>query len=194
MARRMAGDDGGEADLGRDVEGASIIPVERVQSRILVLRGQKVILDTDLARLYGVTTKRLNEQVRRNVRRFPSDFVFQLTVEEKAEVVANCDHLQRLKFSAALPYAFTEHGAIMAASVLNSERAVQASVFVVRAFVRLKQMLKPYKELMARLEQLEQRVGDHDREIAAIVEAIRLLMPPPDEPKEPFGFRRAKRN
>jgi hypothetical protein len=96
------------------------------------------MLDTDLARLYGVSTKRLNEQVKRNRDRFPDDFMFQLTPDEKAEVVANCDHLQRLKFSPALPYAFTEHGAIMVASVLNTSRAIEVSVYVVRAFVKLR--------------------------------------------------------
>jgi len=94
--------------------------------------GQKVILDADLAKLYGVTTKRLNQQVKRNRERFPEDFMFQLTTEEKAEVVANCDHLSRLKFSPASPYAFTEHGAVMAASVLNTPRAIEVSIFVVR--------------------------------------------------------------
>jgi hypothetical protein len=99
-----------------------------IESVIHTVRGEKVILDTDLAHLYGVTTKRLNEQVKRNLRRFPPDFMFRLTVKEKAEVVANCDHLQKLKFSPSLPYAFTEHGALMAANVLNSPRAVEMSV------------------------------------------------------------------
>ncbi len=107
----------------------SIVPVERVEKTILLIRSQKVILDADLARLYGVTTKRLNEQVKRNRDRFPADFMFQLSAEEKAEVVANCDHLSNLKFSKALPFAFTEHGAIMAASVLNTPQAVEASIF-----------------------------------------------------------------
>jgi len=181
-------------DAIQNAEATSIVPVEHVQSRILLIRGQKVILDADLAALYGVPTKRLNEQVKRNLQRFPADFIFQLTSDEKAEVVANCDHLHRFKYSPNLPYAFTEHGAIMAASVLNSERAVQASVFVVRAFVRLKQMLAPYKELAAKLDRLEQKVRDHDKDIVAIVDAIRLLMPPPEEPERPFGFRRAKKN
>jgi len=108
---------------------------------ILIIRGQRVMLDSDLARLYGVSTKRLNEQVKRNRNRFPADFMFRLTAEEKMEVVANCDHLRRIKFSAVLPYAFTEHGAVMLASVLNSYVAVQASVQVVRAFVRLRKIL-----------------------------------------------------
>ena len=137
----------------------------------------------------------LNEQVKRNSRRFPADFMFQLAKEEKAEVVANCDHLDKLKFSPVLPYAFTEHGAIMAASVLNSERAIQTSVFVVRAFVRLRHMLGSNAKLAARLRRLEKAVDNHDHEIVAIVDTIRLLMPPPEEPpKEPFGFRRAKKN
>src|SRR6187399_2836946 len=102
-----------------------IIPFERIQNSILNLRGQKVMLDRDLAVLYGVETKRLNEQVKRNINRFPLDFMFQLTVKEKNWVVANCDHLQALKFSSMMPYAFTEHGAVMLASILNSDVAVQ---------------------------------------------------------------------
>jgi hypothetical protein len=173
----------------------SIMPVEQVQTRILTIRGRRVILDADLADLYGVPTKRLNEQVKRNIRRFPPDFMFQLVEQEKGEVVANCDHLRRLKFSPNLPYAFTEHGAIMAASVLNSDHAVQTSVFVVRAFVQLRRMLVPYRELMIRLEHPEKAVRNHDEQIVAIVDAIRLLMPPPEEPpKEPFGFRRVRKD
>lgn len=171
----------------------SIVLLEQVQSKILYIRGEKVILDSDLAALYGVPTKRLNEQVKRNHERFPSDFMFQLTKAEKDEVVANCDHLKKLKFSPVLPYAFTEHGAIMAASVLNSERAVQASIYVVRAFVKLRQMLAPYKELTGKLDQLENKLHKHDKQIIAIVQAIKLLMPSTeDKPKEPFGFHKKK--
>ena len=171
-------------------KGGSIIPVERVESWILLIRGEKVILDSDLSELYGVTTKRLNEQVKRNKDRFPADFMFQLTKREKEEVVANCDHLKKLKFSPALPYAFTEHGAIMAATVLNSKRAVAASIFVVRAFVKLRQLLAPYKEIMKKLQQLEKKLQTHDKQIIEVVKAIRLLMPPPEtKPKQPFGFR-----
>ncbi len=171
----------------------SIVLVEQVQNKILFLRGEKVILDSDLAALYGVPTKRLNEQIKRNQERFPPDFMFQLTKAEKDEVVANCDHLQKLKFSPVLPYAFTEHGAIMAASVLNSERAVQTSIYVVRAFVKLRQMLAPYKELMVKLDQLEKKLQTHDKQIITIVQAIKLLMPPPeDKPKGTFGFHKKK--
>jgi hypothetical protein len=115
------------------------------------------MLDADLAALYGVSTKRLNEQVRRNKDRFPGDFVFKLTAGEKAEVVAKCDHLAKLKFSPVLPHAFTEHGAVMLASVLNSKIAVEASIQVVRAFVRLRQMLATHKDLAAKLAELQSR-------------------------------------
>jgi hypothetical protein len=110
------------------------------------------MLDHDLAELYGVSTKRLNEQVKRNSERFPDDFMFPLNLHEKAEVVANCDHLSRLRFSPVLPYVFTEHGAIMAANVLNSRQAVQASVFVVRPFIQLRQMRATHRELASKLE------------------------------------------
>jgi hypothetical protein len=103
----------------------AIVPVDRIESSILLIRSHRVMLDSDLAELYQVSTKRLNEQIKRNKRRFPHDFMFKLTAMEKAEVVANCDHLRRLKFSPALPYAFTEHGAIMVVSVLNSPRAIE---------------------------------------------------------------------
>ncbi|MBK5102463.1 MAG: ORF6N domain-containing protein, partial [Desulfobacteraceae bacterium] len=150
-----------------------------------LIHGQKVILDADLAKLYGVTTKRLNQQVKRNRDRFPEDFMFQLTTEEKAEVVANCDHLSRLKFSPAFPYAFTEHGAIMAASVLNTPRAIEASIFVVRAFVKLREMLATHKELERKLIPLEET---YDEQFKVVFEAIRALMSPPEKPRKPIGF------
>ena len=165
-----------------------------------MIRGQKVMLDADLAELDGVTTKRLNEQVKRNRARFPTDFMFQLTAEEKAEVVANCDHLARLKFSPALPHVFTEHGAIMAASVLNTPRAVAMSVFVVRAFVRLREILASNKELAKRLDELEQTTEamglQHDSfarntraQLKQVFDAIRELMTPPEpQKKRPIGF------
>ncbi|MDP2277796.1 MAG: ORF6N domain-containing protein [Nitrospirota bacterium] len=168
----------------------SIIPVEKIENSIIIIRGEKIMLDADLAILYGVSTKRLNEQVKRNIDRFPEDFMFQLTENEKAEVVANCDHLKRLKFSPNLPYAFTEHGAIMLASVLNSPIAVQASIQVVRAFVKLRQMLSSNKELAHKLMLLENRIEKHDGEIKAIFNAIRQLMAPPATKSTKIGFRR----
>jgi hypothetical protein len=165
-----------------------LMPIERVEDTILSIRGHKAILDADLARLYGVTTKRLNEQVKRNRDRFPEDFMFRLTTKEKAEVVANCDHLSTLKYSAALPHVFTEHGAIMAATVLNTSRAIEASIFVVRAFVRLRQMAATHKELARKLSELEQHLRDHDQQIEAIFEAIRQLMSPPESSRKKIGF------
>jgi hypothetical protein len=144
------------------------------------------MIDADLAELYGVPTKRLNEQVRRNAGRFPKDFCFQLSTAEKTEVVANCDHLARLRFSPSLPYAFTEHGAIMAANVLNSPRAVEMSVLVVRAFVRLREMIASHKDLVKRLDELEER---YDEQFKVVFDAIRQLMaPPPAKPKRKIGF------
>jgi len=127
------------------IDNKLLVPVERVEKTILLVRGKKVILDADLAKLYGVTTKRLNQQVKRNSDRFPEDFMFRLTQKEKNKVVANCNHLSNLRFSPALPHAFTEHGAIMAASVLNTPRAIESSIFVVRAFVRLRQIMATLK-------------------------------------------------
>ena len=167
-----------------------VVSSERVENVILRIRREKVILDADLAELYGVKTKRLNEQVKRNKDRFPEDFMFQLTEDEKNEVVANCDHLSRLRFSPTLPFAFTEHGTIMAASVLNSPRAVEMSIFVVRAFVRLRSFLASQKELAVKVADLERKLTTHDKQIIAIIDAIKQLMAPPPVPKKyPIGFR-----
>ena len=146
------------------------------------------MIDSDLASIYGVTTKRLNEQVKRNLNRFPQDFMFQLSDQEKSEVVANCDHLERLKFSPVLPYAFTEHGAIMAATILNSPRAVQTSVYVVRAFVRLREFLATHKELAIKVAELEKKLGSHDRQIMEIIQVIKQLMASPPKKPKPIGF------
>lgn len=166
-----------------------IIPAERIEQTILEFQGQKVIIDADLASIYGTTTKRLNEQVRRNISRFLQDFEFQLTDKEKSDVVANFDHLANLKFSPHLPLAFTEHGALMAASVLNTERAVQVSVFVVRAFVKIRELVATHKQLAIKLSELEQKVGAHDRAIMDLVQTIRRLMEsPPSETRRRIGF------
>jgi len=164
------------------------IHTRKIHKRILLVQGFKVILDYDLARLYGVSTKRLNEQVKRNRTRFPADFMFQLTLKEKKEVVANCDHLQKLKYSPVRPYAFTEHGTIMAASILNTKRAVEVSVFVVRAFVILREMLIRDKALACKIMDLERKIEKHDNEIQSILEAIRQFMAPAEKPKRKIGF------
>ncbi len=161
----------------------AVVKIGRIQQRILLIRGVKVMVDADMAEAYGVTTRRLNEQVRRNRGRFPEDFMFQLTAEEKAEVVANCDHLEKLKFSKALPLVFTEHGAIMAASVLNSPEAVEVSVFVVRAFVQLRETIAGHKELAHKISQLDRKLSGHDDQILVLVEAIKQLMDPKPPPK-----------
>ena len=163
-----------------------------ISSRILVLRGQRVLLDTDLAALYGVPTKVLNQAVRRHNERFPADFSFRLNDVEKSEVVTICDHLVRIKYSSVRPLAFTEHGAIMAATVLNSPRAVEMSVYVVRAFVKLRQVLAANEELAHKLEALEKSVATLDadtrKQFKEVYRAIRALMTPPVAKSRPIGF------
>jgi len=173
---------------------SEIIPLEPIQSHILVLRGVRVILDADLARLYGVPTKRLNEQVKRNAKKFPEDFMFQLIPEEKAEVVAKCDHLKNLRFAKSLPYAFTEHGAIQAANILNSDAAAEMSVHVVRAFIQLRQMVVNHKAIASKLAELDARIGQHDEQLAAVVEALRqLTMPDRPRHRRKIGFHQGNR-
>jgi hypothetical protein len=168
----------------------ALIMVDSIASVILPLRGQRVILDRDLAELYGVDTRTLNQAVKRNVERFPADFLFQLTANEQTMLSSGFAHLRRLRFSRTPPYAFTEHGAIMAASVLSSPRAVEVSVLVVRAFVKLRELLFTHKELAKKFSQLEARLANHDEAIQQLLLAIRELMePPPPPPRRPIGFR-----
>lgn len=171
--------------LGKTTMSKEITPVEPM---ILLIRGQKVIIDADLARLYGVTTKRLNEQVKRNKYRFPSDFLFQLTKEEKMELVANCDQFKMLKHTNALPSAFTEHGAIMAATILNSENAIEMSLFVVRAFVKMREILILNKEISKKINELERRVDSNDSQIQTLFQAIQQLIEPQKKPIRRIGF------
>jgi len=173
------------------VEGAhALVPVERIERSILLIRGRRVILDSDLALLFGVSTRDLNKAVSRNRVRFPDDFMFQLTKEEFGNL--------KFQFGTSswggtrkVPRAFTEHGAIMTATTLNSPRAVQASVYVVRAFVKLKAMLTEHRELAAKVAELERKFATHDMAIRDIVDAIkRLAVLPPPEPERPrIGFR-----
>ena len=180
----------------------SLVPIEAIAQSIMLLRGQNVILDADLARLYGVTTTRLNQQVRRNLDRFPSDFMFQLAREELQSLMLQnatsngMDQGNLISQNATssrggrrkLPLAFTEHDAVMAASVLNTPRAVEISVYVVRAFIRLRELLFTHAELRERLAELESRLDVHDQEIAALVDAIRQLLTSPDNTRR-IGFR-----
>jgi hypothetical protein len=165
-----------------------LIPVEHLDRAILMIRGQRVVLDADLAALFGVSTRALNQAIKRNLDRFPADFLFKLTDEEKTEVVTNCDHLSSLRFSRQLPYAFTEHGAVMAATVLNSKRAAEVSVFVVRAFVRMRQLLAGHRELALKLAELERHVAAHDTSIRSLVSAIRQLLQPQAPKRRRIGF------
>ena len=180
-----------------------LLPIEAITQRIFVIRGQKVLLDSDLAQLYGVQTKVLNQAVKRNVERFPADFMFQLTADEKKKVVTTCDHLSKLKFSRALPFAFTEHGAIQASNVLASTRAAEMGVYVVRAFVKLRALASSHQELAKRLEELEEKSEalalKHDAfahntrmQLKQIFLTIRALMTPPEPSKQPIGFVRTE--
>ncbi len=162
----------------------SIVPVGKIENRILLIRSEKVIIDADLAEFYAVPTKRLNEQVKRNANRFPGDFMFKLTKDEKAEVVANCDHLEKIKYSKTLPFVFTEHGAVMAASVLNTPRAMEVSVFIVRAFISLRRFISNQKELQQKLSEIEKRLTDHDEQIVELVNLIKQLLNPELPPKK----------
>lgn len=165
-----------------------LVQIESIEQKILFIRKQKVMIDADVAAVYGVSTKVLNQAVKRNKNRFPSDFMFNLTPEEKYKVVTNCDHLRLLKYSSSLPYAFTEHGSIMLASVLNSSKAVESSIYVVRAFVRLREFISSDKEISKKLEDLERKYESHDHQIKAVFDAIRRLMEPPKKKRYRVGF------
>jgi len=165
-----------------------LIPIEEVEAKIKLIRGQRVILDSDLAQLYGVSTKRLNEQVSRNIERFPSDFMFQLNYQDLGRSRSQIATLNRGMNIKYLPYAFTEHGAVMAANVLRSKKAVAASIYVVRAFVRLRQFLASHKELAEKLDDLERQVGTHDKAIVSMFQAIRKLMSPAQGKRKKIGF------
>jgi hypothetical protein len=175
----------------------TLTPSIHIDSVIHTIRRERVILDADLAAVYGVTTKRLNEQVRRNRARFPADFAFQLTGKEythlRSQIATSSSHGGRRY----RPYAFTEHGAIMVATILNTERAVQMSLFVVRAFVKMRQTMSANKALLEKLQELEarltQRLDSHEQAIVYVLNELRKLMEPPQlpEPKRrPIGFGR----
>ena len=169
---------------------SSIIPQQIIENKIFFIRGKKVMLDRDLAMLYGVETRVLNQAVRRNVKRFPEDFMFQLTNEEmetwKSQIVISNKERMGIRRK---PHAFTEQGIAMLSSVLKSERAIQVNIAIMRAFVKLREVLAAHKELAARLSELEGRMDTKDNEIMALFEAIRKLMaPPPEKPKGKLGF------
>lgn len=167
-----------------------LIPREIVEQRIFLIRGQRVMVDRYLAELYGVETKYLNRQVKRNKQRFPKEFMFRLTGGEKDELVTNWHRFESMKHSSVLPYAFTEHGVAMLASVLNSDIAVKISITIIKTFVKLREVLSTHKELAYKLAELEHKIEKHDGDIQAIFEAIRRLMAPsPIKPKPQIGFK-----
>ena len=165
-----------------------MIPLERIENRIYLIRGQKVMLDRDLAELYGVPTKALNQAVRRNAKRFPPDFIFRLNNNEKEEVVTICDHLLRLKYSYQLPLAFTEQGVAMLSSVLNSSKAIEVNVLIMRAFVKLRQVLATNKDLTYLFRELKHKVDQHDTEIGLIIRTIEKMIAFERKPKPKIGF------
>jgi ORF6N domain len=180
--------------MSKDTSVVSI-PTELIAERIFIVRGQKVILDSDLAALYDVPTKRFNEAVKRNLAKFPTDFMFTLTREEWDSLRSQFATSNVSPGSGGRRYApnvFTEHGAIMAASLLNSARAIDVSAYVVRTFVQQRELLASNKDLARQLRALEQRIekklGSHDQAIAGLIDTLRELMAPPNPPKRPIGF------
>jgi translation elongation factor EF-Tu-like GTPase len=167
----------------------AIVTTKKVNAKIVFLRGQRVILDADLADLYEVEVRHLNQQVKRNAKRFPLAFRFQLSAQElkvlrSQNVISSKSHGGRRY----RPYAFTEHGAIMAATVLNSERAIEMSVFVVLAFVSMRRAIGTNRQVLAKLAEVERRLENHDADIQDLMEAIRELINPPDQPRRRIGF------
>ena len=161
-----------------------MIPDERIEKTILLLKGQKVIIDADLAELYGVTTKALNQAVTRNDQRFPPDFMFRLTKAEKQELVTNCDRLDRLKHSSALPRVFTEQGIAMLSSVLRSERAIQVNIQVMRAFIKLRRWIAGIDDLKSELEKLKDQT---DQRFQVVFETLDQLLTVESKPKKKIG-------
>ena len=168
----------------------TIVPVERITHSILIVRAQRVLLDSELAALYDVTTKALNQAIKRNAERFPEDFMFRLSRTE-AEALNRSQSVtgsQKHRDPRFPPFAFTEHGAIMAATILNSSRAVEMSLYVVRAFVKLRELLVSNQELARRLDELERKLATHDQAITGILKTIRELMNPPEPKRRGIGF------
>jgi len=167
----------------------TLIPQEVIEQKIFLIRGKKVMLDRDLAELYGVETKYLNRQVRRNIQRFPEEFSFRLNKQEKIGLVTICHRFKSMKHSTSLPYAFTEYGVAMLASVLNSERAVKISIAIIKTFVKLREIIYTHKELLLRLQALEVKYANHDNKIIEIFKAIEQLLHLPKDSRVITGFR-----
>lgn len=167
-----------------------LIPVEIIERKIYLIRGRKVMLSMHLAELYGVETRALNQAVKRNIHRFPDDFMFQINESEAEQLVSQNVIPHKKYFGGSLSYAFTEQGVAMLSSILNSEQAIKINIAIMRAFVKLREMTSTNKELAHKLTQLERKIEKHDEEIKAIFNAIRQLMSPPEKPKRKIGFHR----
>ncbi len=159
------------------------IPDELIINKIIVLRNKKVMLDRDLAELYGVTTKRLNEQVKRNLKRFPDDFMFRITKEEKEKIILHFEHLSILKFSSVLPYVFTEHGAVMLASILNSDKAIKVNIQIVRVFIQIRQMQADNTEMRLEIEKIKKKLDSHGKNIELVFQYLDELLEKKENPK-----------
>ena len=159
-----------------------------IEDLIIELRGQNVLIDSDIASLYGVTTKRLNEQVKRNQNRFPSDFMFRLAKEEKNKLLINFQRFNKLKYSNSNPNAFTEHGAIMLASILNSEVAVHTSIQIVRAFTKMRSMLATNQDLAKKINNIEEKLSEHDSQIKDVIAVIKSMILPDKASNKKIGF------
>ncbi len=169
----------------------AVIPMEVVTGKIFILRGHRVMFDSDLAKLYGVKPKALNQAVKRNQSRFPEDFMFRLTSDEAKAVLVSRSQIVTLKQGQNikyLPYVFTEHGVVMLANVIKSAVAIRASIQVVRAFVHLRQLLGTNEQLARKIEALEKKVGKHDTDLQAILVMLRKILEPPPPPRRTFGF------
>lgn len=167
------------------------LPEEIIINKIIVLRDKKVMIDRDLAELYGVTTKRLNEQVKRNSKRFPMDFMFQITKEEKEEIILQFNHLTSLKFSSTLPNVFTEHGAVMLASVLNNDKAIDANIQIVRVFTKTRQALADNMELRLEIEEIRKKTENHGKNIELVFQYLDELLEKKEGPiqRKQIGYK-----
>ncbi|HEV2830948.1 MAG TPA: ORF6N domain-containing protein [Hanamia sp.] len=166
-----------------------ILADEIIMNKIYVVRGQKIMLDRDLAELYGVQAIRLREQVKRNINRFPDNFMFRLTTEEVEIMVSQNAIPSRKQLGGSLPYAFTEHGVLMLANVLKSEKALQVSIKVIEIFIRMREMLSTNKDILLQMQKFENKLTKHDEDIRLIFEALKQLLTPPQQPRQRIGFK-----
>lgn len=175
--------------MAKQLVGADVIvPIERIQRCIFLLRGEKVMLDRDLAQLYGVATKVLNQAVKRNIRRFPDDFMFKLDKAESERLVTNCDRFRSLKYAGTTPYAFTEQGIAMLSSVLGSSQAVEVNIAIMRTFVHLRRIMVDNSLLRARIESLEKKYDQHDEQIQQVFGVLKAMLTEETKPQKQIGY------